>query len=70
METNLKVGSFWLRHQAKVSRPVTAATITLAGVRRLRELKDTEAQAAPAVDTPTINERDWTKTMEAIEEHL
>jgi hypothetical protein len=69
-ETNLKLGSFWLRHQAKVSRSVTAVDITLAAVRRLRELKDSEDQAAVKVDPPLINERDWTKTMEAIEEHL
>jgi hypothetical protein len=69
-ETNLKLASFWLRHQAKVSRTVAAADIMLAAVRLLRELKDSEDNADPKVDPPLINDKDWTKTMEAIEEHL
>jgi hypothetical protein len=50
---------------------MVAADIQLTAVLHiLHELKDSEEHATTKADPPLINERDWTKKMEAIEEHL
>ena len=50
----------------RVSRQVDAPSITLATIRSVRELKEFESTyKAPSGDAPTINAKDWPKTMEA-----
>jgi hypothetical protein len=70
-EGHLKLLAFYLRHMERVSRHVDAATITLATIRTVRELREFESTYKdPSGDAPTLNAKDWPKTMEAIEEHL
>ena len=69
-ETNMKLTAFFLRHKARTSRTVTPADVTLISIRSLRELRDFESNYKPSDDVPTINEKDWPKTMEAILEYL
>ncbi|KAI2513671.1 hypothetical protein MHU86_811 [Fragilaria crotonensis] len=70
-EGHLKLMAFYLRHQARVSRVVHAPDITLETIRTVRELREFESTyKAPTGDLPTINAKDWPKTMESIEEYL
>ncbi|KAI2510528.1 Reverse transcriptase (RNA-dependent DNA polymerase) [Fragilaria crotonensis] len=69
-EGHLKLLSFYLRHQARVSRTVTAADITLKTIRSVRDLREFESTYKAPTETPTINAKDWPKTMESIEEYL
>jgi ribosomal protein S13 len=69
-EGHLKLLAFYLRHQARVSRNVTVPDITLEAIRSVRELREFESTYKKPDDLPTINAKDWPKTMEAIDEHL
>lgn len=69
-EGHLKLLSFYLRHQARVSRTVTAADITLETIRSVRDLREFESTYKAPTEAPTINGKDWPKTMESIEEYL
>ena len=65
-EGHLKLLSFYLRHQERVSRTVNAPDLTLEAIRTVRELREFDSTYKP----PTINAKDWPKTMETIEEYL
>jgi len=71
-ENNLKLAAFcWLRHQVRVSREVTPADITLDSVRSIIELRDAEeGYKASKDDYPTIDAKNWPKTIETIDEFL
>lgn len=69
-ENNLKMAAFWLRHQVRVQRNPTPAEITLVNIRTLRELRDSEIAYEAPTEYPTINVKDWPKTIEAIREFL
>jgi hypothetical protein len=69
-ETNLKLATFFLRHKIRTGRTVAPADVTLASIRALRELREYEETYKPSEDVPTINDRDWPKTMETILEYL
>jgi hypothetical protein len=69
-ENHLKLLAFYLRHQDRIGRVPTVASITLDTVRELRELRDFEMGYRPPDDPPTINAKDWPKTMESIWEYL
>ncbi|KAI2510107.1 hypothetical protein MHU86_4274 [Fragilaria crotonensis] len=71
-EGHLKLMAFYLRHQARVSRVVLAPQITLNSIRMVRDLRELESTYKAPTDTslPTINAKDWPKTMETIEEYL
>ncbi|KAI2504041.1 hypothetical protein MHU86_10403 [Fragilaria crotonensis] len=69
-ETNLKLLAFYLRHKLRTSRTVAPAAVTLESIRSIRELRDFEATYKPSDDVPTINAKDWPKTMESILEYL
>jgi hypothetical protein len=69
-ENHLKLLAFFLRHQERVGRVPVAANITLDTIRSLRELRDFELSYKPPDDPPTINAKDWPKTMESIHEYL
>ena len=68
-ETNLKLACYYLRHQVRISRPLIAGNITLANVRALRELRDSEEKHDDPDEVPTIDSRNWPKTFEAIDEY-
>lgn len=70
-ENHMKLLAFYLRHQERVSRSVQAPDITLESIRTLRELREFESTyKATTDDAPTINTKDWPKTMESIHEFL
>ena len=70
-ENNIKLAAYWLRHQVRVSRETATADITLASVRSTRHLRDLEAQRGDdEPKEPTIDPKDWPKTIEAIEEYF
>ncbi len=69
-EGHLKLLAFYLRHQARVSRVVHVPDITLESIRIVRELREFESTYRKPDDLPSINAKDWPKTMEAIDEYL
>jgi hypothetical protein len=70
-ENNLKLGCYLSQYNAKVSREVTPATLTLVSVRGVRSLKEWEGnQDDPSPPDGIINSKDWAKTMESIVEYL
>ena len=70
-EGHLKLLAFYLHHQTRVSRNVTVPDNTLEAIRSVRELREFESMYKEPDDlVPTINAKDWPKTMEAIDEHL
>jgi ribosomal protein S13 len=70
-ENHMKLLAFFLRHQERVSRVVHAPDITLESIRRYRDLRDYESTyKATTDDAPTINSKDWPKTMESLHEFL
>lgn len=69
-ENNLKLAAYWVRHQRRVSREPVAVNITLDNVRHLRELRDLEKDYNAPTETPKIDEKDWTKTLEGLVEYL
>ena len=70
-ENNVKLASYMLKHRIdRVSRPTDMAFITLANARAVRELKEHEKNYKPPEEVPKIDEKDWPKTFEAIDERL
>jgi hypothetical protein len=67
-ETNIKLEVFYLRHQSRISRIVSPASIALPFVRRVRSTKEYEENFKVTAEQPIINEKDWPRTMEAIHE--
>jgi hypothetical protein len=69
-ESHLKLLAFFLRHQDRVGRTTIVASITLDTIRALRELRDFESTYRALDDPPSINAKDWPKTMESVQEYL
>jgi hypothetical protein len=70
-ENHLKLLAFYLCHQARVSRAVQVPDITLDAIRSVRELREFElTHKTPTGELPIRNAKDWSKTMESIEEYL
>jgi hypothetical protein len=69
-ENHLKLLAFFLRHQERVSRDTNVANVTLDTIRTVRELRDFESTYKAPDDPPSINSKDWPKTMESIHEYL
>ena len=70
-EENLKLASYYCRHQERVSRPTSIPSITLSNVRKLSKQRDLEkVKSTDTRQPPTVNLKDWLRTMEAIEEYL
>jgi hypothetical protein len=67
-ETNIKMAVFYLHHQSRISIIVAPASIYLTVVRSLRSTKEYEENSKVTAEQPVINEKDWTRTMEAIHE--
>ena len=68
-ERNLKLACYYLQYRARVSRLVTAIGIMLDHVRALRNHKEAEGKREDG-EAMEINDKDWPKTMEAIEQWL
>ena len=69
-ENNLKLTAFYLCHQVRTSHVVTPVSITLENIRSIRELCDYESTWKASDEVPTINPKDWPKSMESIYEYL
>ena len=70
-EENLKLVAFYCRHQERVSRQLNIASITLASIRKFIKQRDLERVSSTSVrEPPTVNVKDWPRTMEGIEEYL
>jgi hypothetical protein len=68
-ETNLKLAVYFVRYQIRTSRTVQAADITLLSIRALKDHRQWETDHKD-VEAPTINVKDWPKTIEGLEEYL
>ena len=69
-KNKMKLTSYFLRHQARISRSINVAHISQARVQLIRELKESEHNYEAPTSVPTISNKNWIKTLEAIEEHL
>jgi hypothetical protein len=69
-ENRLQLLAFYLRHQKRISIVVNMANITLDSIRTLHELRDYKSSYKSPDNPPTINAKDWPKTMESIQEYL
>ena len=72
-ENNLMLAAYWLRHQDRVSRVPNPANVTLESVRSLAALREANIAYRKDKDTtkvPSIDAKDWPKTIEAIETYL
>ena len=72
-ENNLMLAAYWLRHQDRVSRVPNPANVTLESVRSLAALREADIAYRKDKDTtkvPSIDAKDWPKTIEAIETYL
>ncbi len=68
-ELNLKTACYWMRFRQRTSRTTDAADIQLAAVRNIREHRKWE-KTHENVEAPTIDAKDWPKTIESIREYL
>ena len=68
-ESNLKMACYFLQYKQRVSRPLTAASLTLVNVRGMQGLKEWE-DAHKDVEKAEIDSKDWPRTMEALKEYL
>ena len=68
-EENLKLMTFAVRYAERTSNTITWADLTLPRVRALRQRRIEEKGHTDA-DAPELNFKDWTKTIEAIEDYL
>lgn len=69
-ENNLKLAAFWLRHRWRISRATAPQDVTIANIRSVLQLRNTEDSYKHEETLPMINARDWPKTMDAITEYL
>ena len=68
-ETNLKLMCYFLRYRRSTSHDTEAAVITLNAVRSMKTHKDWEVNHVD-VEALEINNKDWARTFEAIDEWL
>ena len=68
-ETNLKLMCYFLCYCRSTSRDTEAAIITLAAVRSMKTHKDWESNHVD-IKAPELNDKDWARTFEAIDEWL
>ena len=62
-ENNMKLASYFLQHQARISRPINVTQITQVRVRLLCELKESEHNYKASTTVPTISNKNWSKTL-------
>lgn len=67
---NLKLMIYWLNHRHRTSQPVQPEDVTLAVIRLVRPIREAEEAHVNLTSMPSINEKDWPKTMELVQEYL
>ena len=68
-EANLKLAVYYLKYLERTSRQADASNITLVNVRSFRAHKQWELEHKD-VAAPTINMKDWPKTIQSLVEYL
>ena len=66
----MKLAAYYVRHQKCINRPVVVPAMTAALLRRFKDLKEAEDEHKDPTDKPTLNDKNWSKTLEEIEEYL
>ena len=70
-QSNLKLATFWIMHRLeRVQRPTTPLDVTRAAIDPFAWQQKTEDSYEPPSDPPKIDEKNWVKTLEAMEEWL
>jgi len=70
-QSNLKLATFWLMHcLERVQRPTTPADVTRDAIDPFSRQQKTEETYEPPTEPPKIDEKNWVKMMEAMEEWL
>ena len=70
-EMSIVLASYYVTHRVdRISRACEIGTVTLEAVRTLRQLRDSEKEHKDPDTRPTVDDRDWAKTFELIDDHL
>eukprot|EP00978_Attheya_sp_CCMP212_P048983 scaffold599524_cov63-Attheya_sp.AAC.3 len=68
--TNLKLASYYLHHQERIGHTADYADMDRINVRNLRDLNQYKMDHVDPTTEPTIDTKDWSATIEVIEEWL
>ena len=70
-QSNLKLATFGVMHRLeRVQRPTAPSDVTRAAIDPFTQQQKTEDTYEPPTEPPKINEKNWAKTMEAMDEWL
>ena len=70
-QSNLKLATFWIMHRLeRVQRPTAPSDVTRAAIDPFTGQQKTEDTYEPPTEPPKIDEKNWAKTMEAMDEWL
>jgi hypothetical protein len=70
-QSNLKLATFWIMHRLeRVQRLMAPSDVTHAAIDTFTRQQKTEDTYEAPTEPPKINERNWAKTMEAMDEWL
>ena len=70
-QSNLKLATFWIMHRLeRVQRPTTPLDVTRAAIDPFTRQQKTEDAYETPTEPPKIDDKNWVKTMEAMEEWL
>jgi hypothetical protein len=70
-ETNMQLASYTVRHHGRISRTTIVPAMNPTSIRRLRELKiKEESRDRDPASAPTIDPKNWPKTMDALEDYF
>ena len=65
-EANLKTMVYYIKHQARISRTVNFASVTLPKVRKLKRQQELEKKHEDPGVRPDIDPKNWPKTLESV----
>ena len=65
-EANLKTMVYYIKHQARISRTVNFASVTLQKVRKLKRQQELEKKHEDPEVRPDIDPKNWPKTLESV----
>ena len=68
--THLKLAVFYCRHMKIISRPIRPADITCTSIKTFKALREEEEASKDPTKTPTLDKKNWSKTLEAVQEWI
>ena len=68
--THLKLAVYYCRHMGRTSRPLRTVDITCPNIKALKALREEEDASKDPTKEPTIDKKNWSKTLEAIQEWI